>query len=104
MDNNEKKEGMKCDNCGWGHGMHHAKMVVLRWLLGLIILFVVFSLGVKIGEFKQEMMGGWGSPYGYGMMGGGYDSYYYSRTPMMGGYRYQVSPTAPTAPTTAPKQ
>jgi hypothetical protein len=50
---------------------------VIRCVLGIVILAIVFSLGVKLGEFKGALESG----YGYRMMrapyyGGGYDGGY----------------------------
>jgi hypothetical protein len=45
-----------------------------RWILGILILAVVFSLGVKLGEFKSAIYG-----YGHGIKCGMYRSAY----PMM---------------------
>jgi|GEM_PF-1282679 hypothetical protein len=56
-------DGQKsCKMCG--HGMCHCgcghRHFWLRWLLGLIILLVVFWLGVKVGEFKGAFGRGFG--------------------------------------------
>lgn len=58
------------DICGMGcrqmHGMHcGGRNFWLRWVLGVIILVIVFVAGVKVGEFKQDLRGG---AYGYGML------------------------------------
>lgn len=109
---NDKKDGMMCDCCGWnGKGGHH-KMMVLRWLLGLIILCVTFSLGVKIGEFKQAVKDSWGYPSqmmggsygGYGSQGGygGYGTY--NRAPMMGWYTQTPQQGTATNNNTSPEQ
>ncbi len=42
------------------HGHH-----MLRWLVGLILLIIVFCFGVKIGEFKSELEHG-SFMHGYG--------------------------------------
>jgi hypothetical protein len=61
--------GCSC-GCGYRPGYH-----VLRWALGLFILFFVFALGVKLGEFLTEIRG-YMSASRYSMMhmqdGGGY--------------------------------
>lgn len=90
-----------------GHDHMHGHCVwnkhrLLRVLLLLGMLFFVFWLGVKVGEFRGE--------FGYGRMMGGYDDYnnygyrsgmmrggnvYYGQTPgrgMMGGYILQTNP------------
>jgi hypothetical protein len=40
--------GCNC-GCGYRSGYH-----VLRWVLGFFILFFVFAVGVKLGEFITE--------------------------------------------------
>ena len=50
-----------CRSCA-----HDGKYVLLRWALGLLILGVVFSIGLKIGEFKASMENGYGMNGGYG--------------------------------------
>jgi hypothetical protein len=83
-----------CKMCGSGMCYHGHRHFWLRWLLGIVILAVVFCVGVKVGEFKgafgrgfnnragyntrlnsQPMMRGY--PYGYpsGMMQGGNGTY-----------------------------
>ncbi len=62
MATNNKDENMHqfCD-CGMHHGyMGHYGM---RWVLGIIILLMVFWLGMKLGEFKGfiEAIYGFGS-------------------------------------------
>ena len=74
-----------CDNCRPGMSAWHShhRFYLLRWLLGLIILMIVFGLGVKIGEFK-----------------GMFDQYEYSnRQPQL--YKMMYAPYAP-ATTAAP--
>ena len=60
-------DGNKCcgnncggGNCGEGHGGGHHRHFLLRLIIGIVILMIVFSLGVKIGEFK----GMYGDAYG----------------------------------------
>lgn len=59
--NKDKSNWCECPCCRgykygtWGHGHYFA-----RWLLGLIILGIVFSLGVKIGEFRGYYGGDFG--------------------------------------------
>jgi hypothetical protein len=72
----------------WHKQGHH---VLLRWVLGIIILLAVFSVGFKLGEFKSDMQNGYGffgshmRSYGGGMMyRGGYDGY--GPGMMRGGY------------------
>ena len=60
--------GSNC--CGQGHHRHF----LLRMILGIVILMIVFSVGVKIGEFKGEFENnGFG---GYRMMHGQYQNSY----------------------------
>ncbi len=59
--------------CNCNH--HHHGHFLLRWLLGAVILLVVFGLGVKIGELK----GNFG--YGHGRTGG--NMMYYQQRPGM---------------------
>lgn len=58
--------GMNC--CGAGAGGYH-RFFLLRLVLGILILVIVFSLGVKIGEFK-------------GMFDRGYQEHRIIRMPM----------------------
>ena len=59
----QNREWCPCPNCGagngYGYGHHH---FLLRWILGLIILGMVFWMGVKIGEFKEFFKGNF-EPY-----------------------------------------
>lgn len=48
------------------------KNKTLRWILGIVILIIVFSLGFSAGKFSAYLRGGYGYNYGYPMMGGGY--------------------------------
>jgi hypothetical protein len=103
--NGQMPSGM-CPMCG--HGMcHHHRFFWLRWLLGIVILALVFSVGIKVGEFKGEFGNGhFGSRGGYNMM-------YRQGSPMMRTYNQvqpwgtvQVSPANPITPTasTTPKK
>ena|SRR3989344_510700 len=90
----ESKRNNDCFLCGDGKG--HGNFV-LRWVLGIVILVAIFSLGMLVGELKSTL--GYGGGYGgYGMMGRGYginmmqrgygyDVPYYN---MMGGYGYPI--------------
>ena len=74
--------------------------MILRLVLGIVILSIVFSLGVMVGEIKS-FTGDWNE--GSRMMRG-YDSGYgYPAMPMMRGYYYSTQPqqAAPVAPTPA---
>lgn len=96
-------------SCQW----HGHRYFFLRWILGIIILIIVFSFGFKLGEFSSFINGG--ENYGYGsMMENGYwnpaahcnmmwpvyQNQNYSRTPnyfygpgMMEGYYLQSTTT-----------
>ncbi len=99
----------KCMVCGMDHGHmcaglgHHmlCGRHPLRWLVGLLILGVVFWLGLKVGEMKGYLEGGYyyGNDYsvpgyGYNMMRGAR----YMGPWMMGGWYSPVSsPSTSTA-------
>ena len=54
---NNNEQGHNCGRhgmCCHGGGKH----ALPRWILGVAILFIVFSLGMKIGEFKASIEGG----------------------------------------------
>ena len=56
----EKKDhahqnGQVCNCCG------HHPYLILRWILGIVIIVLVFTFGMKIGELKASL------EYGYGM-------------------------------------
>lgn len=73
--NNQSQHGNvcgSCGNCSQFHGGHHMKFHLLRWILGIIIIFMIFSFGVKIGEFKSAFEGGDGYRGGRMMRYGGY--------------------------------
>lgn len=78
--------GGMCCGCGWHGGAGHGiAFMVLRCLLALVILFVVFWFGVKLGELKGAYGYGYGAGY-HGMMNemmGGYPQYFYQSAPMM---------------------
>ncbi len=61
----------RCGSCGnmCGFGKHN----LLRWILGIIIITWIFSIGMKFGEIKAQLHG---SSYGYKSM---------RVSPMMGG-------------------
>ena len=88
-------------DCAGRHG--HRRM--LHWLLKIIVLSIIFSLGVKFGELKGMLEARGYSGHYYGTMMYGNDGNGYYGGPMMG-IRAQdgtVTPATPTAPTT-PKQ
>jgi hypothetical protein len=84
-------QGCKCGVCNGGYytNGHRMGFTLLRWLLGIIVILMVFSLGMSIGEFKGEIMGG--GMYGRDMM---YQRAY--AVPMMG--TTVVSPAVPVTP------
>jgi hypothetical protein len=58
-------------SCGCGHHCMHR---VIWWVVGIIILVFVFALGVKAGEFRDELRGTFGNYYReYPMMQGTYN-------------------------------
>ena len=84
--------GCRCMMCGGGQR-------ALRWILGIIILLIVFCLGWKLGEISSFLRGGYYG-MGPGMMQEYGNPYYYGYGPgMMGGYGYGF---APQQSTTAP--
>ncbi len=53
-----------------GHG--HIGIFILRWLLGIVILLIVFWMGLQIGEFRGYIgRAGYGMTPRYQMMGSG---------------------------------
>ncbi|TSC70897.1 MAG: hypothetical protein CEO12_22 [Parcubacteria group bacterium Gr01-1014_46] len=64
----------RCGQCGnmCGYRGNH----LLRWILGIIIITWVFSIGMKFGEMKTYL-----EQSGYGRGGNGF----YKTMPMMGG-------------------
>ena len=53
--------------CGCGHHYTHR---LIWWIVGIVILGVVFCIGVKAGEFRDELRSAFGGYYyhGYPMM------------------------------------
>lgn len=68
--------------CGMGGGCGYH---IIRWILGIAIIVIVFTLGVKLGEFKGTL-----ESNGYRMMRASSYGDYGRAYPMMGGY-YGVS-------------
>ncbi|PIR44302.1 hypothetical protein COV23_00425 [Candidatus Wolfebacteria bacterium CG10_big_fil_rev_8_21_14_0_10_31_9] len=73
----------QCCFSNWHNGGKHR---LLRWVLMIVILGIVFSFGVKLGEFKTYIKGGYYNErgdrnysgknfYGPGMMRGSYGNY-----------------------------
>lgn len=106
MQENEQGQnwgGHKCHGgmCGGmnGCGGHHMGFHILRWVLGIIIILMVFSFGVQIGEFKSAFEGG---QYGSrGMMR--YNYGYQQPVNMMYGYGGVVPASATVQGTTVVK-
>lgn len=105
MEHCKKSECGLCEGgmamvCGSGNCGGHYGLLLLRWFLGLVILLMVFTLGVKVGFYKGVIeTAGYGDDAGYGwhsrMMGG----YRYSRPMMYGWYGTDTAPVAtPSAP------
>ena len=73
MSENEQQQnycGHKCQNGMCGCAGHHMGFHVLRWVLGIIVIFMVFGFGVQIGEFKSALENGGAYGYHHGMMYG----------------------------------
>ena len=82
---NENAENCNCIMCRARGGHRHS---FIRFILLLVIIAIVFSLGVKIGELKSEF----GGSYGFHMNRG------YMMYPMMypgANYWYGQSSTTP---------
>ena len=62
-----QEEGSQCGmGCQQMYGMRcGGRHFLLRWILGILILVVVFVAGLKLGEFKERA---WGGSYGGRMM------------------------------------
>lgn len=79
--NNKKCDCLMCKCCGMAHkafGEGCGKHRLLRWIIGLLILWAIFALGVKVGELKYTIKDGLRGGY-YGMMGGYGDDSFYGR-------------------------
>jgi len=79
--NNKKCDCLMCKCCGMAHkafgGENCGKHRLLRWIIGLLILWAVFALGVKVGELKYTIKDGLRSGGYYGMMGGDNDGRFF---------------------------
>lgn len=93
-----EKQMMMCQNCAGGMcgpssaccECHSGRHSIFRWVLGLVIILIVFSLGFKLGELNILV----GGRSGYGMMQGGYpDSRFFMMSP--GGMYWNQSIDAP---------
>ena len=88
--------GMWC-NYGYPHGQH--RHFVLRWILGLVVLALVFCFGFKLGWLHATLYGG---DYGFHHRG------YFFEEPMMRSYVPPMAvpdntmPATPANPTPAP--
>ncbi len=75
-------------NCS---GKYHHQYGLLRWVLVIVVVYMIFSLGMKVGEFKGMLGGEYGGGsyrHGYGKM-------------MRGGQWDVVTPTATAQPAPA---
>ena len=74
----EETKGKVCEggSCGMGGCCSAMKgscwYHVVRWVLGIAIIVIVFSLGVKVGEFKATFGSGYGRHMMHASYGGGY--------------------------------
>ena len=61
--------GKSCNmfTCGTGGSCGHGNMkfLLVRWILGILIILIVFSLGMRIGEFKGQIESGYSGRGGY---------------------------------------
>lgn len=73
----QNEQGMSCAHCQntgscCAHGQWTSgKYLLLRWLLGLLVMVVIFAIGFKLGEFKGNFIDGngmYGSRIQHGMM------------------------------------
>ncbi len=82
----ESNKGKVCEDCschsGWYCGQGSMWFHIARWILGIIIIVMIFCLGIKVGEIKGQLEeSGWNSHHymdmnGYNrpmMYGPGYD-------------------------------
>jgi hypothetical protein len=107
-------EGCKCSGCnGGGHscgcggdcncgsGSHHwggESHVVLRIFLGIVILGIVYAVGMKVGEFKSDVMNGYfGDRHGFMMRGSDVEYGTFNAPVMMRTYSAPET-TTPTTP------
>jgi len=60
-----------CENCRVPMGGYHRNLAI-RLLLGLLIMFIMFYVGFKLGEFKGSIESG----MGYKMFGPHHDMFY----------------------------
>ncbi len=73
MDNQNNCQNDCCKNpCNvdCGGGMHHRmywgrRYLVVRWILGAVLLGLVFTMGVKVGEFKALFENQFGGNFFY---------------------------------------
>lgn len=89
-----EKKDVVCAAC---HGIDawHTKHILIRWILGIIILAMVFMLGIKLGEFKSSIeSGSWGGFERHHMM------MYRSGYPDQYDYLYRTPPMMPIGPKT----
>lgn len=71
----------RCNNCGYDNWGQH---LVLRWCLGLVILFVTLWVGISVGELKGALEAqsdnSWKSPRGGYMMQPMYNDSFYGES------------------------
>ena|SRR3989344_5328831 len=100
----KEESGKKCElcnGCGGGHCLGHWHWhTLLRWVLGLVIIVMVFKLGIKVGELKSLIMGS--GNLGYYQTGSYYDNNPLVPGGMMSGRNYYrgMMPVLPTTQTT----
>lgn len=95
MATNNKENGEHCDHCC---DMHRGYMGYygFRWVLGIVVLLMMFWLGMKVGEFKGFVEANYG--------GFGERNMMYKSGPGMMYFQTPLNSIGTTAPTTAPKK
>lgn len=107
----QNEQGMSCAHCQntgncCAHGQWTSgKYLLLRWLLGLLVMVVIFAIGFKLGEFKGNFIDGNGmynSRIQHGMMrmNGGDVMFYGAGGRTMMQPQFNVEEDAIPAPTT----
>ena len=72
---NKTHDEMNLWHCGANFCKGNWKNCLFRWILGAVILAIVFGFGFKLGKFSALFSGGYYSgtgSYGYPMMSGSY--------------------------------